>query len=163
MTRLYLNKDSQSASCTIKRSDISIQTKHFLSQRQNTFSVWRYLSHTPHFSPRTSTQYLSSVSARVPGFPLRCPVGFENVPCQLRNVISWIVASCLSPLRNLQLRVLFLCLFEAQIWSPNGDGIEFHAESNGCPTEHRWNHFTLLQDDPLCNSRGTKFFSMSSA
>lgn len=54
MTCLYLNKDSQSASCTIKSSDISIQTKHFLSQsiaRQNTFSVFRYLSHTPHFHP----------------------------------------------------------------------------------------------------------------
>lgn len=135
-------------------------SKH--SEAEYLLSLTIPFPHTSFFS-WTSTQYLSSVSARVPGFPLRCPVGCENVPCQLRNVISWIVASCLSPLRNLLLKVLFLCLFEAQMWSPNGDGIEFHAESNGCPSEHRWNHFTLLQDDPLCNRRVTKFFSVSSA
>lgn len=160
MARLYLNWDSQSASCIIMRKDISIHTGLFLSLRTfvllvrpNTFvsSVWpqrpgHCFPHTifflnPAFTPNSYTiplffpPHLFSVDARVPCFPLGCPVGCVNVPFQLCNIISWVVASCSVPLHNLSapvchsMRVPFLCLFEAQIWSPNGDGIKLGADN----------------------------------
>lgn len=61
MARLYLNGDSQSASCIIIRYDISIHTRFFLSPRtfvlpvrQNTsvLSAWRYGA--AHCFPHTS-------------------------------------------------------------------------------------------------------------
>lgn len=143
------------------RKDISIHTGLFLSLRTfvllvrpNTFvsSVWpqrpgHCFPHTiffflnPAFTPNTYTiplffpPHLFSVDARVPCFPLGCPVGCVNVPFQLCNIISWVVASCSVPLHNLSapvchsMRVPFLCLFEAQIWSPNGDGIKLGADN----------------------------------
>lgn len=95
----------------------------------------------PAFTPNSYTiplffpPHLFSVDARVPCFPLGCPVGCVNVPFQLCNIISWVVASCSVPLHNLSapvchsMRVPFLCLFEAQIWSPNGDGIKLGADN----------------------------------
>lgn len=97
----------------------------------------------PAFTPNIHTipfffLLLFSVNVRVPCFPLGCPVGCVNVPCPLCN-ISWVAAACSVTLHNLpatvrrSMRVLFLCLFEPQIWSPNGDDIKLGAESQAAP------------------------------
>lgn len=130
MARLYLNPESQSASCIIMRKDISIHTRLLLSlctfvlpARRNTFipSAWWYgplhcfphtssfiplLPQNSHTMPLFCLPSLFSVNTRVPCFPLGCPVGCVNVPCQLYNIISWVVASCSVPLHNLPAPVL---------------------------------------------------------
>lgn len=173
MARLYLNGDSQSASCIIMRSDISIHTKLFLfrctfvhpseaeyppSQPDDTFPTHLFFIlllpqniHTILFFPFP----FFSVNARVPCFPLGCPVGCMNVPWQLCNIISWVVASCSSPLHNLpatvhqSMRVFFLCLFEVQIWSPNGDDIKLGAESETAPPPTQVKPFHLSAEWPF--------------
>lgn len=132
--------DSQSASCIIMRSDISIHTKLFLSpgtfvlpteaeylrplSRDDTFShtplllICSYPKH-PHNTPVSPPSLLSTLE--YPVFHLAARRCCVNVPCQLCNIISWVVASCLLPLHNLpatvrhSMRVLLLCLF----WGTN--------------------------------------------
>lgn len=118
MTRLYLNGDSQSASCIIMRSDMSIHTKLFLSLCVFVLPEWGRITpsfpsltiHFPHtsffFKPQTSTQYLlfflpSLLST--PEYPIIPSAAQWAVWMCLNSYVtsfSW-VASCSSPLRNL--------------------------------------------------------------
>lgn len=102
-----------------------------------------------------------------PVFHLAAQWACVNVPCQLCNIISWVVASCSVPLHNLpapvcqSMRALFLCLFEAQIWSPNGDGIKLGAESQAALPPLRLTGETLQEYDRLhnCTEEQRRLFS----
>lgn len=165
MARLYLNPESQSASCIIMRNDISIHTRLLLSlctfvlpARRNTFVPSARWYGPLHCFPHTSS-FIPLLPQNIHTMPPFFLVSHPSFLSMLEypvfhSAAQWAVWMCLVSYITSFLELLpparchcitypllcatqwgsfFLCLFEAQIWSPNGDGIKLGAESQTSP------------------------------